>query len=92
MPARTFLVNITPSDSATTLLNPTPAPGFLGGFVTQLPGAYVTTASANNNTPPLDVNTFTLDGRWLHAFNGSGVGVFATAAGSAVLVLPQLSL
>src|SRR5262249_52864277 len=44
-----------------------------------LPGLYLATAVANGT--PLGANTFTLDGRWLRAFNGSGVGSQLAATG-----------
>ena len=86
----TFLVNINPIDAGksvmdvydpgaeasdpylpvgmgTALYNPT------AGLITQLPGLYITAAAANNQSLA-NTNTFSLDGRWLHAFNGAGAG------------------
>jgi hypothetical protein len=52
------------------------------GATTQLPGLYISTAAnPANNTSLVNTNTFTLDGRWLHAFNGAGVGQKLTVTG-----------
>jgi hypothetical protein len=63
---RVFTVNINPSDTSPTLINPTVTPSFPTGYVTQLPGQYV----VNGSGLPY---RFILDGRWLHAFNGAGM-------------------
>ncbi len=57
-----------PAGMGTALYNPSTAPV----TTTQLPGLYIWNAAANNQA--LGPNTFTLDGRWQHAFNGPGVG------------------
>jgi hypothetical protein len=86
---RTLTVNITATDAglssilngeATALVNPTA--GLLvnptgAPVVTQLPGQYIFNAATNNVA--LGANTFTLDGRWLHAFNGAGQGALASS-------------
>ncbi len=62
-----------PTNLGTALWNPTLAtPNYPNGAITQLPGLYI--ANSAINTQPLGANTFTLDGRWLHAFNGPGMG------------------
>jgi large repetitive protein len=73
-----FTVGLTSSDAGgpsnplavpplenTTLNNPTT------GQQTQLPGAYIAAGT-------LGANNFALDGRWLRAFNGSGMGALST--------------
>ena len=94
---RTFLVNINWTDgNPLTPSPPFPltggGPPFVGaeapvlqnltvgtGIHTQLPGFYIATAGNNNST--LDTNSFSLDGRWLHAFNGPGAGQKFTLTG-----------
>jgi large repetitive protein len=77
---RTFTVNIPASDQNAELVNqtvrvftssngPQPQPQ-----ITQLPGYYIAYSAINNQ--PLGANSFTLDGRWLHAFNGPGMGQY----------------
>ena len=69
-----------PAAVSTVLNNPTPAPNFTAGFLTHLPGAYLMTAVVNGNGTSANLGTnfpFQLDGRWLHAFNGPGMGANA---------------
>lgn len=66
---RVFTVNINPTDSSTSLINPTPAPGYPSGFHTDLPGQYLVAGTGTHQ--------FVLDGRWLHAFNGPGMAAIA---------------
>ena len=84
---RTFNVFIVPTDAggssitngeATALNNPTVAANFPTGFLTRTPGAYLFNAIANGTNTALNTNfPFQLDGRWLHAFNGPGMGANA---------------
>jgi large repetitive protein len=77
-----------PPALSTVLYNPTLAPNIPApinstpAFLTQLPGAYLITASLNgNNQTSGNLGTnfpFQLDGRWLHAFNGPGMGATST--------------
>ncbi len=70
---RSFTVNIPQTDQNAALLNPTLATtNYPNGTLTQLPGYYINYSVANNQ--PFGANSFTLDGRWLHAFNGPGMG------------------
>ncbi len=55
----------------TALVNVTPNVAFPVGYVTQLPGQYLVAAVTAG---AMGANTFTLDGRWLRAFNGPGMG------------------
>ncbi|QEH38168.1 hypothetical protein OJF2_67660 [Aquisphaera giovannonii] len=66
-----FRVNIAPTDAATTLLNPTVTPTHAAGYTTQLPGDYLVAAAGGG---AVGTQQFILDGRWLHAFNGPGMG------------------
>ena len=89
--ARTFSVYISSTDAggpsfantletgeATALNNPTVAPNFPTGFLTRPPGAYLVSTIANATNTALGKNfPFQLDGRWLHAFNGPGMGANA---------------
>ena len=74
---RVFTVNIATTDAATTLINPTVTTSFPTGYVTQLPGQYLTAAASGTLT---GVCQFILDGRWLHAFNGPGITTNAVHA------------
>src|SRR5271165_3642609 len=74
---RVFTVNIAPTDAATTLINPTVTTSFPTGYVTQLPGQYLSAAAGGTLT---GVCQFILDGRWLHAFNGPGMTTNAVHA------------
>ncbi len=75
---RTLQVNIPASDRNAELVNQTVRVQTSGSGtqpqpqITQLPGFYIWNAVTNNQ--PLGPNSFTLDGRWLHAFNGPGMG------------------
>jgi len=72
-----FTVLINPIDAGATLLNPTQ-----NNSVTQLPGLYITQAAVGNITLGTNVLPFSIDGRWLHAFNGPGAnGLMTTSAG-----------
>ncbi len=55
--------------------------------ITQLPGFYIWNAVTNNQ--PLGANSFTLDGRWLHAFNGTGMGQSITTTGMPASYYPN---
>ena len=61
----------------TTLHNPTVTNGYPNGYVTQLPGEYLTAAVGGTLT---GICQFILDGRWLHAFNGPGMTTNAVHA------------
>ena len=67
---RAFTVDLI--DASTTLLNPSYT---TGASATQLPAQYLVASIANgtNMTLPANAYPFVLDGRWLHAFNGTGV-------------------
>ncbi len=82
---RIFQVNIGPADGqlnypvganpttiGTNLYNPT-----LAGLTTIMPGQFLIAAVGGT----LPGNTFTLDGRWLHAFNGPGAGSSLASTG-----------
>ncbi len=79
--------NIVLNDAATNLINwgymiPASVSGVAGGSAvaaaaSQLPGQYLYHVAANNLNPGLAF-PFSLDGRWLHAFNGTGMGANAT--------------
>ena len=62
---RTFLVDLI--DHTTTLGNPTNA------TTTQLPAYYLVNSTNPTNLGNPSAFPFILDGRWLHAFNGTGV-------------------
>ena len=75
---RTLQVSIPASDRNAELVNQTVRMSTLATAtqpqpqITQLPGFYIWNSVTNNQ--PLGANSFTLDGRWLHAFNGPGMG------------------
>jgi hypothetical protein len=69
---RTFTV--APFDATTTLNNPT----FNASGGTPLPGFYLAQLLANSGAPGNNVFPFILDGRWLSAFNGPGMGTHST--------------
>jgi len=81
--ARTFAVYISPTDSGVnlsgmggTLVNPTLGTA-AGPAISQLPGQYLVAAAAGNGNLPVQAYPFILDGRWLSAFNGPGMGANA---------------
>ena len=85
---RTFTVNIGYSEgnSAAAQAGPPPVPAILpttllnpsgSGYTTQLPGQYLVAASGGTLSGTWQ---FILDGRWLHAFNGSGMTANAVEA------------
>ena len=85
---RTFTVNIGYSEgnSAAVQAGPPPVPAILpttllnpsgSGYTTQLPGQYLVAASGGTLSGTWQ---FILDGRWLHAFNGSGMTANAVEA------------
>ena len=66
---RTFTVDLI--DASTTLLNPSFT---TGASATQLPAHYLVASITNGTNMTLGTAyPFILDGRWLHAFNGTGV-------------------
>ena len=75
---RVLRVNIPASDQNAELVNQTVRIQTTAGGaqpqpqITQLPGFYIKNAIVTNQ--PLGANSFTLDGRQLHAFNGTGMG------------------
>jgi len=67
------------TDATTSLLNPTLNPPlYPNGYNTQLPGFYLLQA-ATNSTNLGTTAPFILDGRWLHAFNGPGMGAVVSS-------------
>ena len=67
------------TDATTSLLNPTPNPPlYPNGYNSQLPGFYLLQA-ATNSTNLGTTAQFILDGRWLHAFNGPGMGAVVSS-------------
>ena len=62
------VLTVGPFDATTTLNNPTT------GTTTPLPGFYLGQLLANGGTPTATEFPFVLDGRWLRAFNGPGIG------------------
>ncbi len=84
---RQFTVLINPLDANAALVNPTQ-----NNSVTQLPGLYITQAAAGNIT--LGANStvlpFSVDGRWLHAFNGPGAnGLMTLSSGTPPVPIPN---
>ncbi len=69
---RVLTINVPNTDANAVLANPTVQVTATQTLVTQLPGLYVQYAATNNK--PLVPNSFTLDSRWMHAFNGAGAG------------------
>ena len=71
----------TNSTIGTNLYNPTPSlPNFSAGFATHLPGQYLAAvAQTKDNLTLGTAYPFQLDGRWLHAFNGPGIGATTSA-------------
>ena len=71
---RAFTVYIAPTDASTTLFSfEVSSAGTTTTYNSQLPGAYLAQAVANNTTNLGSTFPFILDGRWLHAFNGPGM-------------------
>ena len=77
----TFALGGANSTIGTNLYNPTPSlPNFSAGFATDLPGQYLAAvAQTKNNLTLGTAYPFQLDGRWLHAFNGPGIGATTSA-------------
>jgi hypothetical protein len=70
---RVFTVAIL--DTATTLNNPNANVNFPNGYSTSLSGSFLAALVAAGNAANLGVQfPFVLDGRWLRAFNGPGMG------------------
>jgi len=78
---RVLTVNISNADfgaDPATGLGPTVLTNPTQGIVTQLPGQYL--FNAVGGAVALGPNFFILDGRWLHAFNGAGMGSTSSPA------------
>jgi hypothetical protein len=78
-------------DTTTTLANPNTNLNFPNGYLTALPGSYLAALVAAGNGNNLGVQfPFGLDGRWLRAFNGPGIGSQSTqiTVGGATINIP----
>ena len=69
---RVFTINLPNTDINAALANPSIQVNPTQTLVTQFPGLYIQQAATNN--APLVPNSFALDSRWMHAFNGPGAG------------------
>jgi large repetitive protein len=78
---RTFTIAL--NDASTNLINmgyvlpPSVGGVAVGPAASQLPGQYLAAIASNNNGNPSGLFPFSLDGRWLRAFNGPGMAANA---------------